>query len=178
MKTPIGSILRGGLVALACFSASAAYAGLLVEADPDWKEGDYALPALPDEGRLKPFYVSSATPNRFLIDPDSIAAGADGVIRYVLVVEARGGARSVTFEGIRCATGERRLYASAHAGTGWAPLKRSEWEPISDNAYNRPRAALARDYFCDGPAPARDRAEVLRRLQGQIDFTDTHKRGY
>ncbi len=48
-------------------------------------------------------------------------------------------------------------------------MKVSDWQPIGDNSYNRPRAALAYDYFCDGPAAPRDRNHALRRLQGERD---------
>lgn len=169
--------LRGGLLALVCFSAPALAEGLLVDPDPEWKEGEYALPAPPRESALKPFFVSSASPNRYLLDTETLVVGADGVIRYVLVVRTPGGAENVTFEGIRCTTMERRIYASGSKGGSWTPMKRSEWEFIVDNNYNRVRAALAKDFFCDGPAPARDRAEVLRRFEGQLDYTNPQKRG-
>lgn len=177
MNQSLCSLMSGGLLALVCFSAPAFAESLLLDADPEWKEGEYALPAPPREAALKSFFVSSTSPNRFMIDIDTLTVGADGVIRYVLVVRTPGGAENVTFEGIRCTTQERRIYASARKGGEWSPMKRSEWEPIVDNTYNRPRAALAKEYFCDGPAPARDRAEVLRRLEGQLDYTDPQKRG-
>ncbi|WP_230976869.1 CNP1-like family protein [Pseudothauera rhizosphaerae] len=131
-----------------------------------WEEGEYALPEAPQESSLRQFFVSSASPNQFFVDEQTLTVGGDGVVRYVLVVRTRGGARNVTFEGIRCATGERRLYASGHSDGSWAKARDSRWEPISFNTYNRPQAALAQDCFCDGPAAARNTAEVLRRLRG------------
>lgn len=145
-------------------------AGLLVEADPEWKEGEYVLPAAPAEKGLRAFFVSSASPNRFLIDMETLTVDPDGVVRYVLVVRSPSGAESVTYEGIRCATRERRIYASARKDGSWSESKNSAWAPIVENSYNRPRAALAGDVFCDGPAPPRDRSEVLRRLDGALDF--------
>lgn len=163
-------VIRGGLVALACFPGLAG-AGLLVEADLDWKEGEVAMPPPVEESRLRAIYVSAATPNRFFVDQGSLSVGDDGVVRYVLVVRTPGGAENLTFEGIRCATGERRIYASGRKDGGWVAMKRSEWQPIGDNAYNRPRAALAYDYLCDGPAPPRDREHALRLLQSRRDPT-------
>ena len=158
----------GACVALACWSGTA-FGGLLVEADPDWMEGELSLPPAVEESRLRPFFVSSASPNSFFIDEGSVGVGADQVVRYTLVVRTPGGAENITFEGLRCATGERRIYASARRNGEWTPLKNSAWQAISDNAYNRPRAALAYDYFCDGPAPPRDREHALRLLRSPRD---------
>jgi len=156
----------GGLLALFCFSGEA-WAGLLVDdenAEP-WKEGDVAFPAAPAPASLLPFYVSATSPNTFLVDTSSVSVGPDGVVRYVLVVRSRSGAENVTFEGIRCATGERRLYAIGHGDGSWTAARDSAWGRISFNTYNRAQAALAQDYFCDGPAPVVDGDEARRRLK-------------
>lgn len=161
-------IMSGGFVALACFAGNVS-GGLLVEADPDWKEGEVSMPPPVEESRLRSFYVSSASPNRFFVDEGSLSVGDDGVIRYTLVVRTPGGAENITFEGLRCATGERRIYASGRKEGEWVPMKNSAWQPISDNAYNRPRAALAFEHFCDGPAAPRDREHALRLLRTPRD---------
>lgn len=160
------------VVTIALFAAIlypvSAQAGLLSDPDPNWHEGDYVLPAPPAEGSLRQFFVSAASPNRFLIDETSLSVGEDGIVRYVLVVRTPGGAENVSFEGIRCTTGERRIYAMGRPDGEWVAARRSEWEPISNNAYNRPRAALAFDYFCDGPAPPRSRDQALRQLRDGV----------
>ncbi len=154
------------------FTAVPAHAGLLSDLDPDWKEGGVELPAPPAPAALQSFFVSSASPNRFFIDRDSLTVGADGVVRYVLVVRTPGGAENISFEGIRCQAFAWRIYARGRSNGEWAPLKDDTWRAIVDNTYNRERAALAKDYFCDGNAPPRDRAEVLRHLQGEFDYLD------
>ena len=159
-------------MALACFSVPA-FAGLLVDADPDWKEGAVEMPAAPKAAGLRAFDVGSPSPNAFFVDEQSVTVGEDGVVRYTLIVRTPGGAENVTFEGIRCATGERRIYASGRKDGVWAPMKNSAWQPISDNTYNRPRAALAYDYFCDGPAGPRDRKHALQLLQQRRDPTSS-----
>lgn len=171
MKT---SFVRGWLagLALAAGMVAPAVAGLLVEADPDWQEGEVELPAAPAKAGLRTFDIGSPSPNRFFVDEESVRVGTDGVVRYTLVVRTPGGAENVTFEGIRCATGERRIYASGRKDGSWTLLKNSDWQPIRDNRYNRPRAALAYDYFCDGAAGPRDRKQALRLLQQRREPTD------
>jgi len=159
--------VRGGLTALV-FLSTPLSAGLLTDPPADWQEGEYALPAPPREAALRAFFVSSASPNRFLIDEDSLTVGDDGVVRYVLVVRTPGGAQNVTFEGIRCAGWARRIYATGRASGEWSAARGAEWRAIVDNNYDRAPAALAQDYFCDGSAPPRNRAEVMRRLNGQV----------
>lgn len=168
-------VIRGGLLALV-FCTAPAIAGLFSDPDRDWKEGDHPLPAAPREASLREFFVSSASPNHFLVDEDSIAVGEDGVVRYTLVIRAAGGATNVTREGIRCANGTWRLYATGRAGGEWSVARDADWQPIIEVARNRVRAALAEDHFCDGPVPPRNRDEVLRRLRGESgSFMQTGK---
>ena len=146
--------------------ASEARAGLLFSPDPNWREGEVVFPPYPQAASLRQFPVSGASRNRFFIDADTLSVGTDGVVRFALVIQTPGGAENVTFEGIRCATGERRIYAIGRGERGeWSAARRSDWEPIRDNDYNRPRAALAFDFFCDGSAPPRSAADALRSLR-------------
>lgn len=154
------------LYALPLAIASAASAqGLFSGPDPNWREGEHVLPPPPSEAALRQFFVSAASSNRFFLDESSLAVGEDQVIRYVLVIRTAGGAENVSFEGIRCESGERRIYALGRADGEWVPARRSEWERISSDQHNRPHAALAFDYFCDGPSAPRSTDAALRRLR-------------
>lgn len=154
------------LYSLSLAIASGASAqGFFSGPDPNWREGEHVLPPPPSESTLRQFHVSAASPNRFFLDESSLAVGEDQVVRYVLVIRTAGGAENVSFEGIRCESGERRIYALGRADGEWVPARRSEWERISADQYNRPRAALAFDYFCDGPTAPRSKDEALRRLR-------------
>ncbi|MCL2636316.1 MAG: CNP1-like family protein [Betaproteobacteria bacterium] len=115
-----------------------------------WKELDIALPPPPVEGNLLPIYLNEVARNTFLVDTESLRVDADGVVRYVLVVLTPGGARNITYEGMRCETREWRVYASGRSDGGWSKARRVEWLPVRDEYVNRYHAALFLDYFCVG----------------------------
>lgn len=116
--------------------------------DKKWQEVVVQLPAAPQQENLLPIYVSAATDNEFFIDGSTLTVAADGVVRYVLVVQTSGGARNVSFEGMRCETRERRIYASGRPDGSWSKSRNNEWRRIQDVAANRYHAALFGDYFC------------------------------
>ncbi len=129
-----------------------------------WQELEVKLPAAPKAENLQSFYVSAASKNQFFIDMKSLSVGADGVVRYVLVVLSPQGARNVTYEGMRCETRERRIYASGHTDGSWAKARRNEWTRIQDEYANRYHAALFLDYFCPVGVIVRDADEAKRAL--------------
>lgn len=116
--------------------------------DKKWQEVVVQLPAAPQSDNLLPIYVSAATDNEFFVDGSTLTVTADGVVRYVLVVQTSGGARNVSFEGLRCETRERRIYASGRPDGSWSKSRNNEWRRIQDVAANRYHAALFGDYFC------------------------------
>lgn len=130
-----------------------------------WTELAVQLPAAPVQANLLSFYVSPLTENRYFIDSASISVGQDGVVRYTLQVLAGGGARNVTYEGMRCETRERRIYASGRIDGSWSRFGRSEWVKIVDSAANRHHAALFLEYFCPNGVIVVDSAEAVRYLR-------------
>ncbi|GBG01929.1 hypothetical protein AZSI13_12560 [Azospira sp. I13] len=115
-----------------------------------WQEMEAQLPPPPQEANLVPFYVSATATSTFRIDTSTLSLGKDGVVRYVLVVETPGGARNVSFEGLRCETQERRLYAFGRPDGTWSKARSNQWQLIENKTVNRHHAALSRDYFCPG----------------------------
>lgn len=113
-----------------------------------WQEIEVQLPAAPKQESLLPFYVSAATENRFFIDGATLSVGNDGVVRYVLLVLTPQGARNVTYEGMRCETRERRIYASGRQDGTWSKARKNEWVRIQEVYANRQHAALFLEYFC------------------------------
>jgi hypothetical protein len=131
----------------------------------EWREMEVMMPAAPQKETLLPFYVSAASDNRFSVDGATLSVGADGVVRYVLVVETAGGARNVSYEGMRCETRERRIYASGRRDGSWSKSRNNAWERIRDTGTNRQHAALFLEFFCPGGVIVRDVAEATNALK-------------
>lgn len=143
------------------FCAAALYAGAAgaqwVEWDRDvdentkpWKEIEAKIPAYPGDGSLLAFDAGAATAHRFFIDTRSLSIGEDGVVRYTLVVKAAGGATNISFEGIRCATRELKVYAVGQRDGSWTRARNPQWRRIEYREVNRHHGALYGDYLCEG----------------------------
>ncbi len=123
------------------------------------------LPAAPAKESLLPFYVSPSTTMSFAIDATSVSVMADGVVRFTLVVTSTEGARNVSYEGIRCKTAERKLYATGIADGTWSASRNNAWSQIRDVGANRQYAALYKDYFCDFSSVAGNAAVIVKRIR-------------
>lgn len=130
-----------------------------------WVELSAQLPPYPKTENLVEFSVSSATRNRHFIDSASISVGEDEVVRYTVVIEAAGGAKNVSFEGVRCETGERRLYAYGHADGTWSKARNAGWEGIKMRSLLSYHKALYEDHFCPGGIHVKDVREAVQGLQ-------------
>lgn len=121
--------------------------GEYFEEEKPWVEAEAALPEYPKPENLVELYVSAATSNKFLVDAKSISVGEDGIVRYAIVVKTSGGATNISFEGIRCKTKERRLYAFGRSDGTWSKARSQDWTGIRPGGY---QAVLFREYFCPG----------------------------
>lgn len=157
--------LRGLFGMLLALSLLSAWAGEDDAESRPWQEREAVLPEFPRPGDWLPFAVSAASSNRFFVDARSLRVDDDGVVRYVLLVETAEGARNLTFEGMRCETRERRLYASGRGDASWSPSRNRAWQPIRDAVANRHYAALFSEYFCPVGVIVRDAAEALLSLR-------------
>lgn len=129
----------------------------------DWRERPVLLPEYPSQERLVPFFVSSASSFQFFVDAASVETGKDGVVRYALVVRSAAGAESITYEGIRCETGDYRIYASG-VGGAWTPAT-GGWRRIEPRSVQRWHNALYQEYFCPLGEPIRSSAEGVNALR-------------
>lgn len=125
------------------------------------------LPAAPDTTALLHFAITPNTSQSFYIDPKALTVGTDGVVRYTLVAKSSAGASSISYEGIRCQSFEKKLYAFGHADGSWSRARQDEWRPIFKNAANRQHVTLAQDYFCRDGQLAGKAGEIVDRIRNR-----------
>ncbi|RTL26438.1 MAG: hypothetical protein EKK49_18420 [Rhodocyclaceae bacterium] len=130
-----------------------------------WKEVEPALPAFPERANLIPLDLGSESTSLSFIDEKSLTLAEDGVVRFTLIVRAAGGAQNVSFEGVRCETAERKLYAIGRNDREWIRPRASDWQRISDNGFNRQHALLATDFFCPRGTIPPNRDEIVKSLR-------------
>jgi hypothetical protein len=124
-----------------------------------------ALPAFPapQRGELIEFYVAATSEFRFFVDAASLSVSNDGIVRYILVARSSAGAENVSFEGMRCTTGEVRIYALGRDGA-WVG-RPTDWRAIEPRSVQRWHNALYRDYFCPQREPIVSAAEGVLALR-------------
>jgi hypothetical protein len=164
-----------GLVLLSTMSWALAQSQFDEDFDDEnkpWEEIAVQLPPAPKGENLLPFYVSPTATQKFAVDAQSINVGKDGVVRYILVSVSPEGARNVSYEGIRCATFEKKIYAIGRDDGSWARSRRDQWEGIVRGGANRQHAALALDYFCSNLTVAGNEKDMIKRLKTRKTLTD------
>lgn len=102
-------------------------------------------------GELIEFYVAATSNFRFFVDAASLSVDHEGIVRYVLVARSNAGAQNVSFEGMRCRTGEVRTYALGRDGA-WVG-RPTDWRPIEPRSVQRWHNELYRNYFCPQREP-------------------------
>ncbi|MDR0933601.1 MAG: CNP1-like family protein [Burkholderiaceae bacterium] len=130
------------------------------------KEWEVKLPAFPEKENLVFFYVSPVQTQRFAIDAKSLITGKDE-IRYTLVGLSSGGAKNISYEGVRCANRTYRRYAMGDVAGKWVPSRTNIWRAVDVQNVNQPQTALMRNYFCDGLGIAATKETMLHKLKYQ-----------
>jgi hypothetical protein len=158
------------LALLLASSAIAAHAQSKFEEEFDdrekpWQEIAIQIPAAPKAENLVPFSIGSTTSFKFFIDAKSLSIGGDGVVRYTLVSKSPAGAENTSYEGIRCKSMEKKVYAFGHKDGAWSRSRRDQWEPITKTVVNSQHATLARDFFCTGQVVAGSAEDILERIR-------------
>jgi len=135
------------------------------ESDKPWVEQLTQLPAYPDVKNLMAFDAGAATNNQYLVDTTSIKIGEDGVIRFSLVIKSSAGAMNVSYEGIRCATSERKLYALGRDDKTWAQPRVSEWQILDFVRQFYAQRELAKNIFCPHQQIVSNPEEAIQALK-------------
>jgi hypothetical protein len=117
-----------------------------------WQEIQAQLPAAPKPENLIEVKLDASTRNKLLIDTVSLSSGDDGVVRYTAIIRSPSGAENVSFEGLRCETGERKLYAfgrtSGKDAGQWSRNRYAKWEPIQARLAGGYHRELFFHYLC------------------------------
>lgn len=131
----------------------------------DWAEETVAPPPAFDTGKLLNFDVLQASSLVYGVDPATLRISKDGVLSYVMVATSASGARNVQYEGIRCVTGEFKVYARYSPSGVWTPVAKPEWRSMFDNMPSKHALALARAGGCENAAQASSVEDIIRQLK-------------
>lgn len=130
----------------------------------EWvEESAPAAPAFSKE-QLIPIDMPHHVSVKVGIDPNTLVVGADGVVRYVVVMTNATGSMNAIYEGIRCTTDEVKTYARFSASGEWRPVAEPKWQGINENMPSKHAFAIARQGACEARLST-SKAEVLRALQ-------------
>lgn len=132
-----------------------------------WEELQAQLPAYPNITQALPLDVASARPTLFFVDPKSIAVSEDGVVRYTLIAKSSSGVLNVSYEGIRCETREKKLYAFGRKDSAWSRNRFAQWEGILPSR-NPQQNVLFTDFFCPQADIVRNAQEAISALERGI----------
>lgn len=160
--------LRTGLSALALLAGSGLALAQYADLDRvDWAEDEVPPPPTYTLKRLIDIEMPHTSSIRMGIDPDTLNVNVDtGIVRYVVVAQGTS-AVNASYEGIRCATGEYRVYARQVQGGDWSPSSDHSWKPMRGQGgvqVHHP-FQLARDGLCIGTAVRLDVSEMVRELK-------------
>lgn len=156
------------ILALALACAAAVATAQTKTDDPDWKEVEAPPPPPLRVKGLIPIEVAG-TSLSFGVDPESIHVGDDGVVRYVVVASSRTGTINGIYEGVRCGTGEVKVYARHNPDSGWVPARNGDWKPLQSTANSRYSLAIARSGACFGHSPNGTVAKIVRDLRAPVE---------
>jgi hypothetical protein len=129
-----------------------------------WKEGEWVLPAWPQDSDLIEFSVDKAPARyRHYLDAKSLSIGEDDyVVRYSVVIDT-GGARNVFYDGVRCDAHVFRNYAFG-MNEAFTVNENADWETVTSYGIGRFRRTLHDYFFCNGLYPYKSK-QILNRLR-------------
>jgi len=142
-----------------------------------WKEGSSQLPEYPQDSNLSAIMGPAAYRNyKYLIDTKTLTVGADGVVRYSIVIRSSSGSDNVMFDGLRCSTSQMINYAYGYTDMNnnkkFREKKNADWKPLRSEGVTGYSSILATDYFCDHRGVILKRHEIIQNIKygkGPVD---------
>jgi hypothetical protein len=145
--------------------------------DVPWREFGAEIPSLPDSDEFLPLKLDSLPPGMVaqLHVPTVSVGKRDRVVRYWVLLSGQGGGLNATFEGLKCNTGEFKVYAYGHPKRQQKvrAAPNPKWRKIKDSNYAY-RGELARDYLCAGITP-RTLAQIELEVRNTSGYEDPLK---
>lgn len=142
-----------------------------------WKEGSNQLPDYPQDNDLLEVSGPPAYRNyQYLIDGKTLSVGADGVVRYSIVIRSPSGADNVMFDGIRCTSSQIKNYA--YGSTDMDGKKKfiqkqsATWKPFQSSGITGYAPILTANYFCNFEGIMLTRQEIIQNIKygkGNVD---------
>lgn len=126
-------------------------------------ESAVQLPVAPTQTDLLAFYNSGN--QNFYVDSKSLSIAADGSLRYTMIGISNAGAKNISYEGIRCDSYEKKLFAFGRADGSWSMSRNNDWSAISNKGANKQHSTLAWDFVCDGTTVAGPVEKILLHIK-------------
>lgn len=135
----------------------------LIDPDETWIEAEIPPPPAYSTQKLIKVEGPAASSLKFGVDPATISIGPDYVVRYVIVLQGPAAVTAV-YEGIRCNTGSKRVYARRNGDSDWETVK-EDWMPLNQSSATKYAWNMARDGVCIGVATNNSVRDIVRDLQ-------------
>lgn len=142
----------------------------IAEPEP-WTEAQATPPPDWSAERAVEFRLGNTASLRYAIDPQTLAVGEDGVVRYVFIARSSSGAVNALYEGVRCQTAEVKVYARWDPDARqWRSNAAAPWQAMDFRGATRRALQMARGGLCDGKVANRSTALMLDALRnGRAD---------
>ncbi len=142
-----------------------------------WKEGSKQLPDYPQDKDLLEISGPPSYRNyQYLIDGKNLSVGADGVVRYSIVIRSPSGSDNVMFDGIRCSKRHMKNYAygttDMEGKKKFIQRENPVWKPFRSSGVTGYGPILARNYFCNFESTILTRHEIIQNIKygkGRVD---------
>ena len=145
--------------------------------DVPWREFSAEIPPLPDPGEFLPLKLDSLPQGMAAhLHISTLSVGErDAIVRYWVLLTGQGGGFNATFEGVRCNTGEFKVYAYGYPKRQQKvkTVPDPKWRAIKADRYDF-RGELTRDYLCAGTSP-RKLAQIELEVRDTSRYDDPLK---